>query len=129
MKLVKKILLISLLLFSLIGIIAAIDEYAGGYDEISATVNHTWKSQKRRSPRNKYTIVWNDMEGKSHQDGSFVNKYEYEEGDEIVIKVDKETHGHLYAPTSHLVVFIILFAITMLLFIYTIRKEHRVSKE
>ena len=128
MKLVRKILLISLVFFSLIGIIAVIDEYAGGYDEIPATVNHTWKSQKKRSPRNKYTIVWKDLEGESHQDGSFVNKYGYEEGDEIVIKVDKKTHENLYAPTSHLVMFIILFVIAMLLCICTIRKEHRVLK-
>ena len=101
MKLIKKILLFLLLIFSIFGMISALDEYAGGYDEIIATVNHTWKSQKRRSPRNKYTIVWNDLEGESHQGGSFVSKYGYEEGDEIVIKVDKKTHEHLYEPTSH----------------------------
>ena len=125
MKLIKRVLLFILLLFSLFGMITAVDEYAEGYDEIMATVNHTWKSQKRRSPHNKYTIVWNDLEGKSHQGGSFVNKYGYEEGDEIVIKVDKKTHEHLYEPTSHLIVFIILFVIVLLFFIRTIQKEHR----
>ena len=128
MKLIKKILLFLLLIFSIFGMISALDEYAGGYDEIIATVNHTWKSQKRRSTRNKYTIVWNDLEGESHQGGSFVNKYGYEEGDEIVIKVDKKTHEHLYEPTSHLIVFIILFVIALWFFIGTIRKEHRDKK-
>ncbi|MGN0437406.1 MAG: hypothetical protein ACI4F4_02705 [Lachnospiraceae bacterium] len=125
MKLIKKIILFILFLISLFGIIAAVDEYAGGYDEILATVNHTWKSQKRRSPRNKYTIIWNDLEGEKHQGGSFANKYGYEEGDEIVIKVDKKTHEQLYAPTTHLIVFIILFVIALSFFIGTIRKEHR----
>ena len=123
MKLVKKILFIVVLLFSLLGITEAIVEYVGGYDEISATVNHTWKAKKKRSPKNKYTIVWNDLEGKSHQGGSYANKYGYEEGDEIVIKVDKKTHEHLYAPTSHLVISIMLFVIVMLLFLHAIRKE------
>ena len=64
MKPVKKILLISLLLFSFIGIITSINEYAGGYDEVSATVIQTWKSQKKTAPQNnKYTIVWNNLEG------------------------------------------------------------------
>lgn len=124
MKSVKKILLISLLLFSFIGIITSINEYAGGYDEVSATVIQTWKSQKKTAPQNnKYTIVWNDLKGKSHRGGNFVNKYQYKEGDEIVIKVDRKTHEHLYAPTPHLIMFIILFVIAILFLIRIIRKE------
>ena len=115
MKTVKKIILISLFLFSFIGIIASVEEYAGGYDEITATVNHTWKVKKKRSPQNKYTIVWTDLEGETHQDGSFSNKNKYEEGDEIVIKVDKKTHEHLYAPTSHLILSVSILVIAIIL--------------
>lgn len=122
MKLIKKMILFILLIFSLIGCICAVCEYVGGYDEISATVNQTWKAKKKRSPQNKYTIVWKDLKGEVHQGGSFANKFGYEEGDEVVIKVDKKTHEHLYEPISHFIVFIIIFVITTFFLIGTIRK-------
>lgn len=127
MKIVKRILIICILLFSVVGIISAIGEYTDGYDEIVATVNNTWKSQKKKSTGNKYTIVWKDLKGESHQAGRFANKENYEKGDQIVIRVDKKTHENRYAPTSHLVLSILLFVIGMLLFIGTMRREHRVG--
>ena len=126
----KKIILILIMLFSFIGLAASLDEYRVGYDEITATVDRTWRSQKTRSHslRNKYTIVWYDCDGELCQGGSFVNRNGYREGDEVIIKVDKAKHKYLYEPTSKMVLFGSVFVITLLITAKSVKKEKHTGK-
>ena len=119
----KKIILIVIMIFSFIGVAASLDEYRVGYDEITATVDHTWRSQKTRSHRNKYTIVWYDCDGELRRGGSFVNKNGYREGDEVIVKVDKDRHKYLYEPTPKMVLFGSAFVITLLIFAKSVKKK------
>lgn len=118
----KKIILVILMLFSLIGIVAAIDEYRVGYDEIPATVNYIWRARGKYTSGERYTFTWYDREGNLCRE-SLANNDGYKEGDEIIVKVDKDTHENLYEPTAKMVVFSLMFVIALLTFL-SIRKEH-----
>ena len=94
----KRVICIFLIIFSTIGIISAIQEYCGGYEEIPATVTKTFVSRKRYTLDNqKYNLEWIDKDGEIVQHGSIRNKFGYSEGDVIMIKVDAKKHHTLYS--------------------------------
>ena len=94
----KRVICIFLIIFSTIGIISAIQEYCGGYEEIPATVTKTFVSRKRYTLDNqKYNLEWIDKDGEIVQHGSIRNKSGYSEGDVIMIKVDAKKHHTLYS--------------------------------
>ena len=94
----KRVICIFLIIFSTIGIISAIQEYCGGYEEIPATVTKTFVSKKRYAlDTQKYNLEWVDKDGEIVQHGSIRNKFGYSEGDVIMIKVDAKKHHTLYS--------------------------------
>ena len=94
----KRVICTILIIISTIGIISAIQEYCGGYEEVPATVTKTFVSKKRYAlDTQKYNLEWVDKDGEIVQHGSIRNKSGYSEGDVIMIKVDAKKHHTLYS--------------------------------
>ena len=92
----KRVICTILIIISTIGIISAIQEYCGGYEEVPATVTKTFVSKKRYAlDTQKYNLEWVDKDGEIVQHGSIRNKSGYSEGDVIMIKVDAKKHHTL----------------------------------
>ena len=110
----KKILCGLIMIFSLFGIISAVYEYAGGYEEVSATVTKVYvsRSSQKGPTSEKYNLEWTNKEGETAFEGAIQNKNGYSEGDVITIKVDARNHDTIYGNyIPYIIVYVVLFSI------------------
>ena len=110
----KKIICGLIMIFLLLGFVSAIYEYAGGYDEVPATVTKVYvaRSSHKGPVTEKYNLEWTNKAGEIASEEAVRNKDGYSEGDMVTIKVDARNHDTIYGNyIPYMIVYLVLFAI------------------